>query len=70
MRRGRQGLLGEQRLQQYSTPTLHWWSLPNKARVGVQTLGQMMAMQPQFGVSSHHLGVIFMLDRCVRTLCC
>jgi hypothetical protein len=30
-----------------------------------QTLGQMMAMQPQFGVSSCHLGVLFMIDRYV-----
>lgn len=31
---------------------------------GYLTLGQMMSMQPQFGVSSCHLGVLFMIDRC------
>jgi hypothetical protein len=30
---------------------------------GYLTLGQMMSMQPQFGVSSCHLGVLFMIDR-------
>lgn len=65
MRRGRQGLLGEHYCSSTLSRANSWVLLTSSdnAPVAVQTLGQMMAMQPQFGVSSYHLGVIFMVDR-------
>jgi len=37
--------------------------------MAVQTLGQMMAMQPQFGISCCHVGVLFLIDRWAAASC-